>query len=61
MSDKELELYLEKLDEGLAESRKKLLNEYALYNECLVEGDGKGNVVHVSARDILAKHPELRM
>lgn len=49
------------IDEGLSESRKKLLKEYALRDEALVESDENGNVVCVPARDILAEHPELRM
>lgn len=52
---------MKKIDEGLSESRKKLLKEYALHDEALVESDENGNVVYVPARDILAEHPELRM
>ena len=61
MSDKELELYLERIDAGLMESRKKLLNEYAMRGDSLVESDDEGNVVHVPAKEILDRHPELRM
>lgn len=61
MSEQDLELYLKKIDEGLSKSRKKLLKEYALHDEALVESDEDGNVVYVPARDILAEHPELRM
>ena len=61
MSDKDLELYLSKIEEGLEESRKKVINDYALHDDSLVVSDGHGNVVHVPARDILAKHPELRL
>ncbi len=61
MSEQDLELYLKRIDEGLSESGKKLLKEYALRDEALVESDENGNVVCVPARDILAEHPELRM
>lgn len=61
MSDKDLKSFIAKIEEGLAESRKKLLNEYALHDDSLVESDNEGNIVHVPARDILGHHPELRL
>lgn len=61
MSDKELEVYIDAIEEGLKESHKKLLHDYALHNDSLIVGDGNGNVVHVPAREILERHPELRM
>ncbi len=59
MSEIEVEEYLRKIDEGLKESRKKLLHEYALRDDSLVVGDTEGNVLHVPAKEILAQHPEL--
>lgn len=59
MSNIELNDFLQKIENGLQESRKQLLNEYALHNDSLVVGDSSGNVLDIPAKDILAKHPEL--
>ena len=59
MSDREVEDYLLKIQDGLQESRKQLLQEYALHDESIVVGDGQGNVLDVSAKQVLAQHPEL--
>lgn len=59
MGEKEIEEYLRKIDEGLQDSRKKLLHDYALHDDSLVVGDLEGNVLHVPAKKILAQHPEL--
>ena len=59
MSDLELDDFLQKIESGLQESCKQLLNEYALRNDSLVIGDDNGNVMEVPAKEILAKHPEL--
>lgn len=42
MSDLELDDFLQKIESGLQESRKQLLNEYALRNDSLVIGDDNG-------------------
>lgn len=59
MSEIEVEEYLQKIDKGLEESRKKLLHDYALHDDSLVVGDMNGNVLHVPAKEILAQHPNL--
>lgn len=59
MNDIELDDFLKKIETGLQESRKQLLNEYALRNDSLVVGDDNGNVLEVRAKEILSKHPEL--
>lgn len=59
MNDIELDDFLKKIETGLQESRKRLLNEYALRNDSLVVGDDNGNVLEVLAKEILSKHPEL--
>ena len=59
MNDIELDDFLKKIETGLQESRKQLLNEYALRNDSLVVGDDNGNVLEVPAKEILARHPEL--
>lgn len=59
MNDIELDDFLKKIETGLQESRKQLLNEYALRNDSLVVGDDNGNVLEVPAKEILARYPEL--
>ena len=59
MNDIELDDFLKKIETGLQESRKQLLNEYALRNDSLVVGDDNGNVLEGPAQEILARHPEL--
>lgn len=59
MNEIEVEEYLRKIDEGLKETTKKLLHDYALHNDSLVVGDTEGNVLHVPAKEILTQHPEL--
>ena len=49
MNDIELDDFLKKIKTGLQESRKQLLNEYALRNDSLVVGDDNGNVLEVPA------------
>ncbi len=61
MEEIEVEEYLRKIDEGLKECSKKLLNDYALHDDFLVVGDEEGNILHVPAKEILAQHPELAM
>lgn len=61
MNDEELEEYLSKIQDGLKESRKLLLQEYALHDDSIVVGDDQGNVHDIPAREVLAQHPELCM
>jgi len=55
MNDKELNEYLEKIEQGLRESRQKMLEEYALRNDSIVVGDGKGGTMEVPARSLLSE------
>ncbi len=55
MNDKELNEYLEKIEQGLRESRQKMLEEYALRNDSIVVGDGKGGTMEVPARNLLSE------
>ncbi len=61
MGTTEIEEYLQRIDEGLKESSKELLHDYALHDDSLVVGDMEGNVLHVPAKKILSQHPELAM
>ncbi len=59
MNDKELNEYLEKIEQGLRESRQKMLEEYALRNNSIVVGDGKGGTMEVPARSLLSEQHAL--
>lgn len=56
MTEKEVEEYIKKLDEALAESERIMLEEKAARGEDVVNGDGKGNVVRIPAAQVLASH-----
>lgn len=55
MSEAERVEFRQRLREGLNRSRYKLIREKALRNETLVEGDYKGGVREVSARELLKR------
>lgn len=55
MSEAERVEFRQRLREGLNRSRYKLIHEKALRNETLVEGDYKGGVREVSARELLKR------
>lgn len=53
MSNKEIESYIKKLDEGLAEAEKQMLKEKAARNETVVVSDVDGNISRIQAKDII--------
>jgi len=53
MSEYEIEDFLNKVESGLAEAQHDMLLEKALYNRPVVVSDGKGNVVEMSAKQLL--------
>ena len=53
MSDKEVEEYIKRLDEGLALAEQ--LQDKASRNETIVYSDGHGNIKRALASDVLAK------
>ena len=55
MSENERAEFRQKLREGLTRSRYKLIREKALRNENIIEGDYKGGIREVSARELLKK------
>jgi hypothetical protein len=55
MSEHEIEDFLQKVESGLAEAQHNMLVEKALHNQSLVVTDGKGGVVEIPAKDLLAK------
>ncbi|ERK01402.1 hypothetical protein [Hoylesella pleuritidis] len=56
MSDKEIELYLKTLDEGLKAAERQMLEEETLYNESVTIRDENNQIVNIPAKDLLAKH-----
>lgn len=60
MSEREVEEFLQKVEQGLLESQQIMLKEKALHDECVVVSDGHGGVLHVPAAEVLRQHPELQ-
>lgn len=56
MSDKEIELYLKTLDEGLKAAERQMLEEKNLYNESVTIRDENNQIVNIPAKDLLAKN-----
>lgn len=56
MSDKEIELYLKTLDEGLKAAERQMLEEETLYNESVTIRDENNQIVNIPVKDLLAKH-----
>lgn len=54
MSNKEAELFIKKLDEGLALAEIEMLKDKASHNESIVYSDGNGNIKRALASDVLA-------
>lgn len=60
MSEREIEDFLEKVEQGLLESQQIMLREKALHNQDVVIMNDMGDIVHVSAKEVLLQHPELQ-
>ena len=60
MSNKEIELYLKTLDEGLAEAEKTMLQEKASRGESVVNCKEDGTIVYIPAKDIIASYPQFQ-
>lgn len=54
MSNKEVEEFIKKLDDGLALAEQEMLKDKASRNEAVVYSDGNGHIKHALASDILA-------
>lgn len=54
MSDKELS---EKIKEGLHLAEKKMLEEKALRDQCVITVDSNNNIIRIPAKQILANNP----
>lgn len=55
MSEHEIYDFIRKVDFGLAEAQHDMLVEKALHNRDVVMSDGKGGVVEVPAKQLLAE------
>lgn len=53
MSNKEVEEYIKKLDDGLALAEKEMLQDKASRNESIVYSDSHGHIRHALAADVL--------
>lgn len=54
MSNKEAELFIKKLDDGLALAEQEMLHDKASRGESIVYSDKDGNIKHALASDVLA-------
>lgn len=54
MSNKEAELFIKKLDDGLALAEQEMLQDKASRGESIVYSDKDGNIKHALASDVLA-------
>ncbi len=55
MSESDIEIFLKKVDAGLAEAQHNMLVEKALHDRSVVVVDAQGNVVHIPAKQLLPK------
>ncbi len=55
MSEYDIEDFLNKVDEGLAEAQHNMLVEKALHNRSVVIVDAHGDIAHVPAKQLLAE------
>lgn len=53
MSNKEAELFIKKLDDGLALAEQEMLHDKASRGESIVYSDKDGNIKHALASDVL--------
>lgn len=54
MSELEIEEFLKKVEDGIAEAQHNMLVEKALHDSSLVVTDGHGGIKEVSAKELLA-------
>lgn len=55
--EQETEKLGKRLEEGIILARKRMLHEKALHGQNIILGDGKGGIVSVPAKDIIAQYP----
>ena len=57
MSEKELEIFRNKVRAGLLEAERNMLHEKAARGETCVYQDDNGRIYHVAAKDVIASNP----
>lgn len=56
MSEKEILELQEKIDEGLLMAEKRMLQEKALHDECVIVQNSDGVKQHIPAKQVIAEH-----
>ncbi len=56
MSEKEILELQDKIDEGLLMAEKRMLQEKALHDECVIVQDPDGEIQHIPAKQVIAEH-----
>ena len=60
MSEKELEIFRNKVRAGLLEAERNMLHEKAARGETCVYQDDTGRIYHVAAKDVIAANPRFQ-
>ena len=60
MSEKELEIFRNKVRAGLLEAERNMLHEKAARGETCVYQDDNGRIYHVAAKDVIAAKPRFQ-
>ena len=60
MSEKELEIFRNKVRAGLLEAERNMLHEKAARGETCVYQDDNGRLYHVAAKDVIAANPRFQ-
>lgn len=56
MSEKEILELQDKIDEGLRLAEKRMLQEKALHDECVIVQDADGVIRHIPAKQVIAEN-----
>jgi hypothetical protein len=56
MSEEEILELQDKIDEGLRLAEKRMLQEKALHDECVIVQNSDGEIQHISAKQVIAEH-----
>lgn len=56
MSEKEILELQDKIDEGLLMAEKRMLQEKALHDECVIDQNSDGAIQHIPAKQVIAEN-----
>lgn len=56
MSEKEILELQDKIDKGLQLAEKRMLQEKALHDECVIVQNSDGEIQHIPAKQVIAEH-----